>query len=568
MNFFLFICVKPKIMKRTIILTLLSVAILTELNAQKLQHMEGPYVVKNSPEFKSPKKHLVANPIGYGDYGIVQVNMRKLKSFNFQKFSNDLKMETENTVDMEGVFNDRVSFNSFVKFNNKTYLFAREVFRDEDKEGITAIEFDPKGLKFVGKAKNIFKSSDKVSSKMGWGFALYGVRNYGVGGSMGAYDLRLSLDKTKFLYTYSLKPKEKKDAINKEVVGINVFDENLTKLWGDEFEMPYTEAKMDNLGFIVSNDAKVYLLAKVYEGDNAKEGRKDKEKPNYHFEVLVYEKGKPSSKGYRILLDQFFPTEAWLYETKNKEIAVTGFYSKGYNKPVDGAYMVKMNPESGTFSKMNGGFYEIPSDVIKAFTSDRERRKIEKKEKKDENFDLGISELEINDLYTMEDGSTRIVAEQYYVTSYTYYDPGCKCTRTKYDTYALDILVFSIGANNKLEWVKKIPKAQHADGSYGPGISINSLKVGNDIHIFYVDNLKNFKLPVDEAPKWHQDGRGGFLTGVTVSAKGDVKKYNLGEIEDYKTRFSIREFVDGGNTNLISSERRKKKNVLYSIEIK
>ena len=554
-------------MKKTLLIACLSLVILPNLQGQKLQHMEGPYVVRNSPQFKSPKKHLVANPIGYGDDGIVQVNIRKLKSFNFQKFSNDLTYEKENTVDMEGKFNDRTYFNSFVKLKNKTYLFAREVFRDEDKEGITALEFNPKTLDFTGKTKNIFKSSDKVAMGGGIGYMTYGIPVYGVGGSMGAYDLKISEDVTKFLYTYSLKPKEKKDAINKEIVGIHVFDENLNKLWGGEYEMPYTEAKMDNLGFILSDDARVYLLVRVYEGDNPKEGRKDKEKPNYHFEVLAYDKGRPAGRPFKIQLDNNFPTEAWIYETKNHEIAIAGFYAKGFNKPVDGAYMVKMDPEKGTFSKMNGGYYEIPSDVIKAFTSDRERRKLEKKEKKDENFDIGISDLEISDIYTMDDGSTKIVSEQYYVTTVYYYDAGCKCMRTRYDTYALDVFVLSIGSNGKLEWVKKIPKAQHASGAYGPGISINSLKVGNDIHIFYVDNLKNFNLPVTEAPKWHQDGKGGFLNGVTVNAKGDVKKYNLGEISDYKTKFSIREFVDGGRTNLISSERRKKKNVLYSIEI-
>ncbi|PBQ31169.1 hypothetical protein CNR22_05115 [Sphingobacteriaceae bacterium] len=560
-------------MNKTLMATCLSLALCKTVQAQKPQHMEGPYAVRNSIEFKSPKKHLVANPIPYGDYGIIQVNMRDLRSFNFQKFSNDLKYETENTVDIEGKFSERSNFNSFVKFKNKTYLFAREVFREEDKEGIAALEFNPKTLSFTGSAKSLFKSSDKVLINGGWGMGYsfaYGIPAYGYNGSMGGYDLKISEDKTKFLYTYSLKPKERKDAINKEIVGIHVYDENLSKLWGGEYEMPYVEAKMDNLGFILADDGSVYLLAKVYEGDNAKEGRKDKEKPNYHFEVLIYEKGKKAAKMNKIQLDNNrFPTEAWIYEDATHAIAITGFYSKGLNKPVDGAYMVKMDNEKGTFTKINGGYFEIPAEVIKAFTSDKERRKIEKKERKDDDFDLGITNLEINSIFTNSDGSTRIVAEQYYTVVSTYYDAGCKCMRTKYDTYALDVFILAIGSGGKLDWVKKIPKAQHSAGAYGPGISINTLMTSNnDLHIFYVDNLKNFNLPVDEAPKWHQDGRGGFLNGVTVSANGNVKKYNLGEIEDYKTRFSVREFVNGGHTNLISSERRKKKNVLYSIEIK
>ena len=534
----------------------------------KAQLKAGPYIVKNSEEFKSPKKHLVSDPIPYGKDGIIQVNRKGLKSFSFQKFSNDLKFEKENTVSTEGKFNDRVSYQSILKLKNKTYLFAREVFRDEEKEGITALEFSAKNLDFTGTAKNLFKSSDKVQmARFNMAFvAPYGVRTYGSPKDMGGYDLKVSEDETKFLYTYALVNKEKRDKLNKEVIGMQVFDENLVKQWGGDYEMPYTEAKMDNLGYILGDNGAVYLLAKVYEGETPKEG-KDKMKPNYHFEILAYQKGKTTPKIIKIKLDNYFPTEAWVYENANHEIGITGFYAKGANKPVDGAYMIKLDVESGTFTKIKGGYYEIPSEVIKSFSSEREKRKLEKQENKDEDNNIGINDLEISDIYVMADGSTKIVSEQYAVHVTYYYDMNCKCMKTRYDTYADDIFVLSISAEGKLDWVKKIPKAQHANGAYGPGISINTMSTGSDIHIFYIDNIKNLNLPVTEAPKRHQDGRGGFLTAVTVSSKGDVKKYSLGEIDTYKTNFFIREFVDGERKNLISTERRKKKNILFSIEV-
>jgi hypothetical protein len=551
---------------KSIVITCITLQVALTSNLQA-QLKAGPYVVKNSDEFESPKKHVVSDPIPYGKDGIVQVNRRGLKSISFQKFSNDLKYESEKTIDLEGKFNDRVNYQSFIKLKNKTYLFAREVFKEEEKEGITALEFSYKNLDFVGSAKNLFKSSDKVQgARFKVGFAPYGVPVYGTPADMGGYDLKISEDDTKFLYTYSLVNKERDDKINKEVIGMQVFDENLVKLWGDDFEMPYTEAKMDNIGFILSDDGAVYLMAKVYEGDTPKEG-KDKKKPNYHFEILVYKKGAKTPKIIKIKLDNYFPTEAWVYENTNHEIAITGFYSKALNKPVDGAYMVKLDVETGTFTKIKGGYYEIPSDVIKAFTSEREKRKMEKQEDKDEDGDIGISNLEINEIYVMDDGTTKIVAEQYHVRVTYYYDSNCHCMKQKYDTFADDIFVMSISNDGKLEWTKKIPKSQHANGAYGPGISINTMKKGNDIHIFYIDNIKNLNLPIDQAPKRHEDRRGGFLTGVSVSTKGDIKKYSLGEIETYDTNFYIREFVDGERNNLISTERRKKQNILFSVEV-
>jgi hypothetical protein len=476
----------------------------------------------------------------------------------------------ENLVDIDGKFHDRTSFNSFVKLNNKTYLFAREVFKEEEKEGITALEFDPTKLDFVGSPKNIFKSSDRVRSNYNLNSLGYGGFTFGWEGSMSMYDLKLSQDHSKFMYSYSLVPKERKDSKSYEIVGLQVFDENLNKVWGGEYELPYTEAKMDNLGFILKDDGQALLLARVYDGDNAKEGR-SKDEPNYHFEVLTFGKGINRPKTSKIVLDNYFPTAATLYETPKHEIAITGFYAKTLNGPVDGAYNVRMDTDKGTFSRIQGGYYEIPQDVMMQYTSKRERKKVEKQEKKaekrDQEFDLGIRDLEINSINLMPDGSTKIISEIYYVRITTYYDASCKCTKTRYDTYAEDIYVMSITAGGKLDWVRKIPKAQHAADKVGRQLSIQSIIKDNELHIFYVDNLKNFNLPVTEAPKRHESRKGGFLNGVTVTADGTIKKYNLGEIEDYKTPFFIREFANGENYNLLSTERRKKKNVLYSIEV-
>ena len=164
-------------------------------------------------------------------------------------------------------------------------------------------------------------------------------------------------------------------------------------------------------------------------------------------------------------------------------------------------------------------------------------------------FDIGVDNLRIRDIYEMPNGSTKIVSEQYWVRRITYYDNSCHCMKTKYDTYADDIFVMSIDAKGKLEWVKKIPKAQHSSDAIGDRLSINPMITGNDLHIFYIDNIKNLNLPATEAPKVHQNRMGGFLTAVTVNEKGDVKKFSLGQINDFDTNFFIRGFEDGGNNN-------------------
>ena len=552
-------------MKLRSILTIIGVLSFIGMSMQAQNKTAGPYTVRNSEKFEVPKKHKTMDPIPYGKLGIIQVNSRDLESFNFQLFDNNLKKIKENNSVVGNKLHDDVSMPNFVKLKNKSYLFVREVFRDTKTEGITAMEFDPNSLDFVGTGRNLFKSSDKVrmtTFTMGWG-----------GGStvspsgFDAYDFVTSDDKTKFFFSYALVPKDKHDKERKGVIGMYVSDENLKKLWSGEFEMPYTEKKMDILAYTLGNDGKVFLLAKVYEGDNAKEGR-DKVVPNFHYEILIYDKGNPEPQKVQIKLEKYYPKTVLLYQDQNQNMILAGFYSRAVNKAVDGYYMVKLDIEKGTVSKVNEGYYEIPSDIIKSYTSDREKRKMEKKERKDEDNDIGVDNLQIRKIYNMPDGTTKVVSEQYVVIANTYYDPNTHSTRTTYNTFADDIFLISIDAKGKLEWVKKLPKAQHSGDARGAGLSLNTYVTGNDLNLFYIDNIKNEHLSVNEAPKRHENGRGGYLTAIRISPNGDQKRYNLGEIDDYETNFYIRYFVDGENNNLISTERRKKEDMLFSIDIK
>lgn len=535
------------------------------VNGQEKNHSAGPFNVRNSEKFETPKRHKVLDPIPYEKIGIIQVSGKGTESYNFQVFDNNLKKIKENTVEIGTKLNDDVSLPNLVKLNSKSYLFVREVFRDTKTEGITALEFDPNTLTFVGTGKNLFKSTGKI--RIGGGFGFYGFGMTTAVTSIEGYDFETSDDKTKFLFTYSLIPKEKRDKLNSDIIGMYVFDENLKKVWGDEIEMPYTEAKMDNLGYTVGNDGKVYLIAKVYEGDDPKEKR-DKKIPNFHYEVLIYDKGKAKPMIVPVRLDKFYPKSVAVYENATRGMIVSGFYSKGMNKPVDGYYMVKLDVDKGSVSKINEGYYEIPSEIIKSYTSEREKRKLEKKEENDEDKDLGVENLKLRNVYYMPDGTTKVVAEQYVMIVTSYFDFSCKCQRTRYDTYADDIFLISIDSKGKQEWVKKIPKNQHASDARGAGLSINTYVTGNDVNIFFIDNIKNENLAVTEAPKRHENGRGGFLTAIRVTPNGDIKRYNLGEIDDYETNFYIRYFVDGENNNLISTERRKKEDMLFSIDIK
>lgn len=546
-------------MKKTILAAVLSICSVSFISAQEPagKKTSGNYTIRNSASFESPKGHAVQDPIVMADGSVLQINADGVESFNIQSFSKDLKMVKENTVNVRDKFSERAQFWGFVKFKTKVYAFAREVFRETDQEGVTALEIDPKNLNVTGSAKNLFKSSNKVRFESvietGYGAAVY----FG-NAAANAYDMFISDDESKFMITYALTPKERNDKLNNDVIGMMVYDENLGKLWGDEYVMPYTEAKMDNLGYTVTNDGKVCLLARVYEGESKKDGAKDKTKPNYHFEVLVYQKGSKDPKKIEIRLDNYFNKEAYIYENNGK-IVVGGFYGKKVGAGVDGAYIVTLDVEKSMISKVNGGYYELPTQFLETFMSDRQKKKAEKKMEEDEDYDLELNYLRIRAIYCTPDGSTKIVSEINYVIKRT--DSN---GHTTYTYVYNDVVLMNI-KNNKLDWVNKIPKST-ANG-FGRGLSINSLIIGDNLYIFWKDKPENSNLPAGEKPKKF-GGTNGMLRACMIDAKGQMKFTDIVDVAPYDMHFDIKNFVDGGYNNLISTERRKKENMIFSIDVK
>lgn len=518
---------------------LLLLACIQLVAATCFSQAKGPYTIRHSDEFDSPGKipHTQTNILPNGNILLTYAKGENLEKFGLQTFTPDLRLDNSANPNFKALFdNKRTYYGGLVSMNSKTYVMVREVFRDTKTEGVSAVEISPSSLEIKSDPIKLFQSTRGI---------IYG--GYG-------YSTATSNDKSKLFYKYNLFNRERKDAINKQEFGFYMFDENMKQLWGGEYEMPYTEAQMNIIDYQVSNDGKLYFLIKV-------SGR---------FEILVYEKSNGAPKIIELKIDEYVAQSTYIYEDKNNNIVVAGFYSKKGNPSVDGAFMVKLDVAGGKFSKLGGGYYEIPSEIIKSFMTDKQKEKLEKKEKKNEGNDkkeLGINDLEVKKIFFTENGSTIIVSEIYFVVSHTTCDAKGNC-RTTYTTYANDIFVFNIDPAGNLAWVKKIPKRQVENTSAGIGISFSATLKNNHIHLFYLDHIENFTLKENEAPHVHMSNRGGYVAAIDINEKGEIKKYNLGPAEQYQTNLFMRKFVDGKKNNLVAVERKKKKNMLFSIDIK
>lgn len=190
------------------------------------QDKSSPVKLLQSEDFESPGRHEILSPIPYGEKGIIQVNNRGIKSFNFQLFTNELRFVKEKTVEPENKLSEHASNPRFVKVGSKTYLFVRDVYRDRDKEGVSCLEFNADKLDFEAKDKKLFETSDKV--------AYNGVYSFGGSSfedenkiSFGSYKMDISKNDKAVLFTYRLRPEKRNDKLNNDVIGMQV----LTSKW-------------------------------------------------------------------------------------------------------------------------------------------------------------------------------------------------------------------------------------------------------------------------------------------------------------------------------------------------
>lgn len=524
------------------IITYLAICCTCCLYQAQGQTLGSPYKISTSGEFKIPKRQHDLATIDYGPLGILQVYNRGIRSFGFWMFDSNFKLKSQQEVETKELFDGHVNYNAFVSLRTKSYLFVREVFRESATEGITALQFMPGTLSFKGQPVNLFRSTDRVID--------------------GDQESLVSEDRTKIMFYYTLRREDRNEKVNQNVMGFHVYDENLNKLWGGEYQMPYTEAIMSPVGQMLSDDGRLMLLAKIYDHDDHRE-RSDG-RPNYHYEVLIYSGASKKPAIMRIEFDNYYVNQSLIYEDMAHRVVVTGFYSNGPGNYTEGAYMVKLPGTPDAMVTAKPYYYEIPTQVIKYYTSDRDQRKIDRNESRGRA--IGIPNLKFRKTFFMSDSSTVVIAEQYQVVVSTYYNG--RTTTYTYDTYADDIYILKFDALGKVIWINKIAKAQHSNDAYGRTLSFNAVPNKGGVDLFFIDNLKNLNLPINESPYMHQEGRGGYFTGVSVDSEGYMKRYSLGEMDAFETDFCIRYFDAGNHGNLLGSGRSGRRGFMYSIETK
>jgi hypothetical protein len=503
-------------------------------------------------QYELPRKTEDLAFFGDSASGIINLSMKK-EELNVIRFdAKSLNQTDDKVISLERTRN----FNSeeVTDFHNGNYFWLHSDWdKDAKKESLSYDKIDVATGKLLSQDNKLFDASKIAGTGAASGF------DYKI---TGKYKFCYSQDHKKLLVTYRLIPENRNDKENYDKIGFYVYDDQLNKLWSNEFTMPYTEAVMDNSDFSIDANGNAYLLAKVYDSDKRKEKDKETGKPGYNFEVLKFTKDTKAITHSVITVGDYFIEEASLIENPSHDMIVACTYSKkSKSKGTDGVFLATVN-QAGQIIKYKNGYYEFPLADLEKFESARAKRKMENKD------DYEAPHVKVRKVLTQPDGSIFLACEESYVDVYNDFSRGT----TTYTYYYKDILAAKINASGTFAWLTKIPKNQkkvlvlHTGGfgggagaaamaiSISPSIMTNNLENGpgsmsfkliNDAsgyYFLYLDNKKNLDLAEDESPKYHVDGHGGQVMVAKIDVNGNLTKELLFDTREedvmiYPTQF-------------------------------
>ena len=206
------------------------------------QTQSKKFSFKLGEEYEVPKRSEDMGFYGSQSAGIVDLFLKKdkLTIFTFDPKSLSQQGEKEVELDVTRNYNNE----GVVNIGNNFYWLHSDWDKSAKEESLYYDKMDVKTGKIIDGNKKILTTT-KIAGEYGSGTGAVSMWGFGgAGKTVNKYDLNYDANNTHLLVSYRLYPEEKKDKLNYDKIGMYVYDQNMAKVWNNEFTMPYTEAIM------------------------------------------------------------------------------------------------------------------------------------------------------------------------------------------------------------------------------------------------------------------------------------------------------------------------------------
>jgi hypothetical protein len=169
-------------------------------------------------------------------------------------------------------------------------------------------------------------------------------------------------------------------------------------------------------------------------------------------------------------------------------LIVTGTYGEPFSSGSQGVFMQRINLAQKEV--VNDYFHLFPRDFM---TQDMTPSQIDRLERRENRGRLGpqLYNYAIRGIHPLDDGSTIVVAEQFYIYQQNTTDSR-GIMQTMYHYYFNDIVAFKVDSVGTFNWIARIPKEQHSVNDYGYYSSVKTFVTDGKLLCFFNDNSRNY----------------------------------------------------------------------------
>jgi hypothetical protein len=309
---------------------------------------------------------------------------------------------------------------------------------------------------------------------------------------------------------------------------VSVINSNFEKTWDKKFKLKYAQEVFEPISFTNNSSEDVFVLAKVYEGNKAKESKRDRSKGKkvaaYELKLFQFSKNASEVKEYALNLGGAFLKYGTIKIAPTGDLVSAGFYSGTRGGATQGVFYMILNAATG----------EIKSAQKKEFSASDLAILGDKNTEKDKG-DEGLDDrFEFRDIRFKADGSAHVSAEQNYVVVYTSYNSKGGTT-THYTYYSNDIVVIAINPKGVVEHINLIPKRQRfAMPTYEFFVSLANDKGSA---FFYNDDVDNLNKPAGSKTKYISSFKDCVAVMTFIDNNGKATKKALFDRDDTKALF-------------------------------
>lgn len=438
------------------------------------------------------------------DAGGYYCMMNKKSDKVLVRFNNDLVMTKQVAINLKAP-KGQYKFEFIAQHSDELYMFTSYFDKKVDKSSLYIQQIDKKSLLPIGDRELLVEVPQSKRQRPP------------------NFNFKLSEDESRFLLTYDM-PYQRGAP---EKFGFISFDQNMKKVWQKEVALPYSDELFGVTVFRTDNAGNAYVVGRKYAERGAARQMRREGKQSFEYMVLSYRENGERVDEFKIDNGSNFITDLSLKINDQNELICAGLYSERGSWSTKGSF----------FLRIDGDSKEVKASSFKAFgfdfiTQDLSVGQVKKAKRREEKGKGGpeLYQYDLDNLILRADGGAVLVAEQYYVRTYTstYYDAnGRPNMRTHYVYHYNDIIVINISPEGTIEWQTKIPKRQRStdDGGWR---SSYSMAIANDkLYFIFNDNAKNLLEPSTNGVWSCTYGRNAMVALVEMNSAGEFTREAL-----------------------------------------